>query len=106
MSDRRASTRRRERAGRAVGGRSAPEARRTPPPPPRAGDVRVLLRTDPRTWSGPMWRQAISLLLFVVVALSGIGLVAVSAKNLQEAVIWGLLVLSVVVALWIMRAKR
>lgn len=106
MSDRRASTRRRERAGRAGNGGSAPAARRMPPPPPRAGDVRVLLQSDPRTWSGPMWRQAISLLLFVILGLSGIGLVAVSAKNLQEAVVWTALVLSVVVALWIMRAKR
>ncbi len=53
-----------------------------------------------------MRRQAISQALFVVLALSGLGLVAVSAKNLEEALVWGLLVMSVVVALWIGRAKR
>ena len=106
MTNRRAPMQHPRRAGRAAG---APPASRTPPvqaPGTRVTGARLAWMSDPRTWTGRIWRQVISQTLFVVLALSGLGLVAVSAKNLEQAVVWGLLVLSVVVALWISRARR
>ena len=106
MTNRRAPAQHPRRAVRAGG---TPPASRTPPvqaPGSRVAGARLAWMSDPRTWTGHMWRQAISQALFVVLALSGLGLVAVSAKNLEQALVWGLLVMSVVVALWIGRAKR
>ncbi len=106
MTNRRAPMQHPRRAGRAAG---APPASRTPPVQAqgtRVTGARLAWMSDPRTWTGRIWRQVISQTLFVVLALSGLGLVAVSAKNLEQAVVWGLLVMSVVAALWIGRAKR
>ena len=62
--------------------------------------------------SGPLglswaaWRQIASLVLLAILALAGLATVAMSSTGLVPAVIMGVLVLSVVVALGIVRAAR
>ena len=62
--------------------------------------------TGPRGWSGARWRQVISLVLLGILALTGLAAVAMSSTGTESAVIMGVLVLSVVVAVGLVRAAR
>ncbi|MGC8633444.1 MAG: hypothetical protein ACP5VP_02055 [Candidatus Limnocylindrales bacterium] len=57
-----------------------------------------------RSWA--QWRQIISLLLLVALALFGVASVATSAKGLVPALVMGVLVVSAVVAIGLGRALR
>ncbi len=60
----------------------------------------------PAGWSGARWRQVISLVLLGILALTGLAAVAMSSTGTESAVIMGVLVLSVVVAVGLVRAAR
>ena len=60
----------------------------------------------PAGWSGARWRQVISLVLLAILALTGLASVTMSSTGLVPAVIMGVLVLSIVVAVGIGRALR
>lgn len=106
MNERRVPAQRPGRHGRGRGARNTPRTSQERATPPPGTGSRGGWMSDPRTWPGRMWRQVISQALFIVLMLSGLGLVAVSAKSLDQAIIWGILVTSVVVALWIGREMR
>ena len=63
-------------------------------------------RAGPAGWSGARWRQVISLVLLAILALTGLASVTMSSTGLVPAVIMGVLVLSIVVAVGIGRALR
>ena len=106
MNERRASVQRPGRRGRGKGARGAPRSTQERANQPPASGPRSDWRSDPRTWTARTWRKAVTQALFVVMAISGLALVAVSAKSLDQALIWGALVMSVVVAMWISRELR
>ncbi len=62
--------------------------------------------TGPRGWSGARWRQVISLALLAILALTGLATVAMSSTGPVPALVMGVLILSVVVAIGIARAAR